>query len=93
MTKSRRFAAFDFTALKPEQVQHILKDLYATGQGEHRDSGFGQMTDRRQVERRQENRAVLLDTRSTQSRRRSAGRRRHDENQDNKHKVGIDYYI
>lgn len=92
MAKSKRYTAIDFSNIKPEQVERMLNDLYQSVQAEQRGTCFGQSTDRRQAERRCQDQVVLLDTRGSQSRRQSSGRRLRDENHDNKHKVGIDYY-
>lgn len=92
MSKARLYTAIDFTGIKPEQVRHMVKDLYGVHPNEKREPCPGQGEDRRRSDRRHGHRAVLLDTRTSQSRRQSAGRRRHDENLDNKHKVGVDYY-
>lgn len=92
MSKAHRYRSFDFTQIKAEQVQRIVRDIYVTHPQERRSSHVEQSGDRRRNERRQRTQAVLLDTRTHQSRRRSGGRRAQDENPDNKHKVGIDYY-
>lgn len=93
MSKPRVYSRIDFTNIKPEHVQRIVKDLYGAYQDEKREFLFGQMQDRRQNDRRQQQQAVLLDTRDIRSRRKSAGRRQLDENLDNIHKIGVDYYI
>lgn len=92
MKKARLYTSLDFTELKPEQIQRMIKDLYESGEDEKREPVFGQGEDRRQAERRQENKVVMLDTRAKQSRRQSAGRRQQDSDPQNRHKVGIDYY-
>ena len=93
MKKTRIYTGIDFTNIKPEQVQRLVKDLYRTGENDKRDGVFGQAEDRRQAERRQKAQKVMLDTRDTQSRRQSAGRRQRDNNPDNQHRVGIDYFV
>lgn len=92
MKKARLYTSLDFSELKPEQVQHIIRDLYDTGSNEQREMPFGPHRDRRRSDRRKVNKLVLLDTRSQYSRRQSPGRRQKDINPNNKHKVGIDYY-
>lgn len=93
MSRAKTFNAIDFSNIKPEQVRHLVEGLYKNYQGEKRDFQFGLIADRRQADRRQDNKFVLLDTRASRSRRQSSGRRNHDENHDNQHKVGIDFYI
>lgn len=92
MKKARLYTSLDFSDIKPEQVQRMLKDLYDIGGDEKRDIVFGQADDRRRSERRQNQQPVMLDTRSNRSRRQSAGRREIDENEENRHGVGIDYF-
>ncbi|MDH5444417.1 MAG: hypothetical protein OEY52_02605 [Gammaproteobacteria bacterium] len=92
MKKARLYTSLDFTDIKPEQVQRMVKDLYSFGEDDKREMVFGKTEDRRQEDRRQLSQTVILDTRENRSRRQSAGRRQKDENEDNKHKVGIDYY-
>ena len=93
MSKARLYSRIDFTNIKPEHVQRIVKDLYIGQQNDQRESCFAQSLDRRQADRRRGQQNVLLDTRTSQSRRQSSGRRSRDANPDNNHKVGIDYYV
>ncbi len=92
MSKARVYSRIDFTNIKPEQVQRLVKELYLDQQNEQREPCFAQTADRRRSDRRRQRQNVLLDTRASQSRRQSSGRRSRDENPDNNHKVGIDYY-
>lgn len=93
MDKTKTFKAIDFSSIKPGHVRQLVEGLYNNYPAEKRDFQFGLSTDRRQLDRRLEDKFVLLDTRDSRSRRQSACRRQHDENQDNQHKVGIDFYI
>jgi len=93
MSKATTYSRIDFSSINPEQVQRLVTDLYGSYLGEKRDFQFGLTAERRQLDRRQQNETVLLDTRTPRSRRQSSGRRQHEDNHDNKHKVGIDYYI
>lgn len=92
MKKTRIHTGINFTDIKPDHVQRMVKDLYSTGEDEKRDLVFGQAEDRRQGDRRQKNQQVILDTRSSQSRRQASGRRQRDDNEGNKNKLGIDDY-
>ena len=92
MKKTRLYTGIDFTDIKPDQVQRMVKDLYSLGEDNKRDMIFGKAEDRRRSDRRQKEEKVILDTRDKQSRRQSSGRRQRDENPDNQHKVGVDYY-
>lgn len=93
MSRAKIFSSIDFSNIKPEQVRHLVEGLYKNYPGEKRDFQLGLTEDRRQADRRQGDKFVLLDTRASRSRRQSSGRRNHDENHNNKHKVGIDFYI
>lgn len=95
MDRTKKLSGIDFSGIKAEQVQKLVEGLYKRYPGEKRDFQLGQTEDRRQADRRENDKVVLLDTRASRSRRQSAGRRHHDEgeNHDNKHKVGIDFYI
>lgn len=93
MSQAKPFKVIDFNSIKPEQVRQLVESLYKDYPGEKRDFQLGQTEDRRQADRRQDEKVVLLDTRDSRSRRQSSGRRDHDENLNNKHKVGIDLYI
>ena len=92
MKKTRLYTGINFTDIKPDQVQRMVKDLYSAGKEDKRDIVFGKAEDRRQCDRRQKEEKVMLDTRDKQSRRQSSGRRQRDDNPDNQHKVGVDYY-
>jgi len=93
MSKTFTYKGVNFGKINPEQVRQLVTDLYESYQLEKRGFQFGITNDRRDTERRQDEKYVLLDTRATRCRRQSSGRRQRDENQDNKHKVGIDYYV
>jgi len=83
---------FGYNPVRTDLIKHLVKELYQDEQG-LQPAGLKRACDRREKDRRQRNETVLLDTRSTQSRRQEAGRRWVDNNPDNKHKVGIDCYV
>ncbi len=93
MHKTNKFNGIDFSSINPEQIHRLVKNLYGGYQNEKRGFQFDLTADRRQTDRRQTNKSVLLDTRASRCRRQSSGRRQRDENHNNKHKVGIDYYV
>lgn len=93
MSKATTYSQIDFSNINPEQVRRLVTDLYESYRDEKRDFQFGLTAERRQLDRRQLNKAILLDTRTHRSRRQSSGRRQREDNSGNKHKVGIDYYV
>ncbi len=93
MSKTNKFSDIDFSGVNPEYVQRLITSLYGTYTDEKRDTQLSLITDRRQTERRQTNKSILLDTRTSHHRRHSSGRRHHDAKHRINHKVGIDYYI
>ena len=93
MSKHKILKAVDFSQLDSDHVRRLLKELYDDGKGEKREFQFGKTEDRRQKDRRQQDLAVPLDTRSSSSRRKSTGRRVQDEHDESHYRVGIDYYV
>lgn len=77
--------------VRTELVKRLVNELYQ-GHLEQRGSDWIEKGDRRAGDRRQRNENVLIDTRSSQSRRSRASRRWGDNNEDNQQKIGIDFY-
>ncbi|MDH5409008.1 MAG: hypothetical protein OEZ33_02205 [Gammaproteobacteria bacterium] len=78
--------------VRTDLIKHLVKELYQDQQGQQ-PAGPQRVQERRVEDRRQRNEKVLLDTRSTRSRRQEVSRRWGDNNHGNQHKVGIDYYV
>lgn len=77
--------------VRTELVKRLVNELYQ-GHLEQRSSVRIEEGDRRTADRRQCRETVLIDTRSPQSRRSQAGRRWGDINENNRQKIGIDFY-
>lgn len=77
--------------VRTELVEHLVNELYQSHQ-ELRTVNWLKGNDRRVGDRRSRSEPVIIDTRSSQSRRNQAGRRWGDDNKDNRQKIGIDDY-
>lgn len=93
MSNKNSLKGIDFSKVNPRQIHRLVKDLYKNHPDDKRDCLADLIAGRRQVDRRTMGKKVLLDTRTSRSRRQSSGRRQRDEIEDNQHKVGIDYYV
>lgn len=92
MKYARYMSRPDLNRVDTDYVSRLIDELYRRHE-ERRTLFSDQVIERRGEDRRKENKVVFLDTRTHRSRRKQNGRRWQDNNDNNKHKRGIDYYV